>query len=78
MAWHAPASCLGCGMAECKHFCRSKTLWVNAIAAALVALEASTGLLQPHLPVNLYTALAVSLPVVNAVLRVITTQGVRA
>ena len=39
-------------MAECKHWSRSRTLWVNAIAAALVALEAGTGLLQPHLPVR--------------------------
>lgn len=53
---------------------KSRTLWVNAIAAALVALEASTGLLQPRLPVNLYTAIAVALPVINAMLRVITTQ----
>lgn len=54
---------------------QSKTLIVNLIAAALVAFEAGTGLLQPMLPVNLYTALAVGLPVINAVLRVITTQG---
>jgi hypothetical protein len=65
-------------MAECKHWSRSKTLWANAVAAGLVALEAGTGLLQPHLPVNLYTAVAVGLPVLNAVLRVLTTQGVRA
>ncbi|MOA31075.1 hypothetical protein D3C78_1522130 [compost metagenome] len=65
-------------MAECKHWISSKTLWVNATAAALVALEAGTGLLQPHLPVNLYTAVAVGLPVLNAVLRVLTVQGVRA
>jgi hypothetical protein len=65
-------------MAECKHWSRSKTLWLNAIVAGMVALEAGTGLLQPLLPVSLYTAVAVSLPVINAVLRVITTQGVRA
>lgn len=53
----------------------SKTLWINAAAAALVAFEAASGLLQPLLPVNLYTAIAVALPVVNAVLRVVTTQG---
>lgn len=65
-------------MAECKHWSRSRTLWVNAIAAALVALEAGTGLLQPHLPVSLYTAVALGLPVINAVLRVMTRQAVRA
>lgn len=62
-------------MSDCKCWWRSKTLWVNAAAAALIALEASTGLLQPRLPVNLYTAMAVALPIINAVLRVITTQG---
>ena len=39
-----------------KAWWRSRTLWCNAAAAALVALEANTGLLQPHLPVNFYTA----------------------
>lgn len=65
-------------MAECKHWAKSRTLWVNAGAAALVALEAGTGMLQPHLPVNLYTAVAIGLPVINAALRVLTTQAVRA
>jgi len=54
----------------------SKTLIVNALAAGLMAFEAVTGLLQPHLPANLYVLLAVGLPVINAVLRVVTTQGV--
>jgi hypothetical protein len=53
----------------------SKTLWVNALIAALATLEASTGLLQPFLPANFYTIVAVGLPVVNAVLRIVTTQG---
>lgn len=56
----------------------SKTIIVNAIAAALVALEAGTGFLQPHLPGNFYTIIAVSLPVVNAVLRVVTTTALTA
>jgi hypothetical protein len=62
---------------EQKVWWKSKTLWVNAIAAMLVALEAGTGVLQPMLPVNLYTVLAVGLPIVNALLRVITTAGVK-
>jgi hypothetical protein len=53
----------------------SKTLWVNALVAALVALEAGTGLLQPFLPPHFYAIVAVSLPVINAVLRIVTTQG---
>jgi hypothetical protein len=58
-----------------KAWYQSKTLWVNAIVAALATLEASAGLLQPFLPVNFYTIVAVGLPVVNAVLRIVTTQG---
>ena len=62
---------------EQKAWWKSRTLWVNAVAAMLVALEAGTGILQPLLPVNLYTALAVGLPIINALLRVITTSGVK-
>lgn len=58
-----------------KPFWQSRTLLVNALAAALVALEANTGLLQPLLPVNFYAALAALLPVINAGLRVITSAG---
>lgn len=61
-----------------KRWWRSRTLQVNALVAALVALEAGTGLLQPLLPVNIYTAVAVGLPIVNAVLRVVTSQGLTA
>ena len=56
----------------------SKTIIVNAIVAAMVALEAGTGLLQPHLPGNFYAIIAVGLPVVNVVLRVITTTALAA
>ncbi len=57
-----------------KPWWRSRVLRTNAAAAALAALEANTGLLQPLLPVNFYAVLAVALAVVNAVLRVATTQ----
>lgn len=60
---------------EKKPWWKSKTLWLNAIAAGLVALEANTGLLRPLLPVSLYMVLAAGLPVANALLRVITTQA---
>lgn len=63
-------------MIDCpKCWWKSKTLWFNAFAAALAALEATTGVLQPRLPVNFWTAMAVALPIINAVLRVITTQA---
>ena len=60
---------------EQKPWWKSKTLIVNAVAAALVSLEAGTGMLQPYLPVNFYAVLAVALPIVNAILRVVTTQA---
>ena len=61
-----------------KPWYRSKTILLNALAAGLVALEAVSGLLQPHLPVNFYTIMAVGLPILNAMLRVITTEGLKA
>lgn len=61
----------------CKHWWHSRTIWINVLAAGLLALEASTGMLQPLLPVNLYTAVAVGLPVVNAMLRIVTSQAIR-
>lgn len=62
-------------MNETKPWYLSKTIWFNIVCAALAALEENTGMLQPLLPVNFYSALAVTLPVVNGVLRVITTKG---
>jgi len=58
-----------------KAWYESKTLWVNAIVAALVALEAGTGLLQPFLPPHFYVIVAIGLPIVNTVLRIVTVQG---
>lgn len=59
-----------------KKWYQSKTIVVNAVVAALVALEAGTGLLQPLLPANFYAAVAIALPVINAVLRVVTSQPI--
>ena len=63
--------------ATAKPWWKGKTLWLNAITAALVAAEANTGLLQPHLPVNLYMAIAIALPAANAALRFLTSQGLK-
>ena len=59
-----------------KFLYKSKTLIVNAIAGALVALEAGTGLLKPYLGDDFYVIVAVGLPIINAILRVITTEGI--
>jgi hypothetical protein len=61
---------------EPKPWWESKTLIINAAAAGLTALEASTGILKPLVGDNFYMIMAGVLPVVNAVLRVVTTQPV--
>lgn len=58
-----------------KPWWQSRTLWFNAFCAAAAASEASYGLLQPVLPLPAYALLAFILPVGNALLRVLTTQG---
>lgn len=52
----------------------SKTLWFNALVAALSALEMSFGVLQPVLPGNVFAWLTMLLTVGNAVLRAITKE----
>lgn len=61
-----------------KAWWKSKTLWINIIVAVLASLEATTGLLQPFLPEHWYVVVAVGLPVINVVLRIVTTQGLKA
>lgn len=58
-----------------KAWWKSKTIWVNSIVGLLVALEAATGALQPVVGPHFYAAIAIGLPMINAVLRVITKQG---
>jgi hypothetical protein len=57
-----------------KRWTKSKTLWFNAICAALAALEGLTGAMQPYLSVNAFALLSIALPVGNAVLRVVTSE----
>lgn len=59
-------------VATAKPWWQSRTLRLNAAAAALIALEAQFSLLQPYLPGNVYAWLAVGLTMANAALRVIT------
>lgn len=59
-----------------KPWWKSKTLRFNALVAALAALEASASLLQPLLGEAVYPVLVVVLTIGNAVLRVITSQGI--
>lgn len=61
-------------MTETKPWWLSRTLIVNAALLALASAESQLQVLQPLLPINVYALLAFALPVVNAVLRVVTTQ----
>jgi hypothetical protein len=56
-----------------KPWYKSKTIWFNVLIAALTALEASFGLFEGILPLNIYAVLATLLAVGNAVLRIIST-----
>ena len=58
-----------------KAWWKSKVLWFNAIVSGLVALEATFSALQSLLPTNTYAIAVTVLAVGNAVLRIITTQG---
>ena len=57
---------------------KSKTLWFNAVIAALAALEPVFGLLQAFLPGNAFAWMTVALTVGNAILRTVTNQPLSA
>lgn len=57
-----------------KPWYQSRVIILNAVAAALTALEASTGVLKPVLGDGFYVLMAVGLPVLNAALRAVTSQ----
>ena len=58
-----------------KPWYKSKTLWFNVLVAALAALEASASMIKPFLKGNVYGYGLLILTAGNAMLRIITTQG---
>lgn len=61
-----------------KHWYQSRTLWVNLFflaAAALADTQPVLALLQGVLPERVYMWIAFALPIVNGVLRAVTTRG---
>ena len=60
-----------------KKWYRSKTIWFNAAAASLLLVEQNLSVLQPLIPLNIYTVATVVIPIVNVWLRVITTKGIK-
>lgn len=61
-----------------KPWYKSKTLWFNAAAGILAAAQANLHLLQPLLGEQAYPILMMAIVMGNALLRVITTQGLSA
>jgi len=61
-----------------KDWYKSKTIIFNGLAAGLIALEASTDILKPLVGDKFYLIMAGVLPVVNAFLRTVTTQPIKA
>jgi hypothetical protein len=59
----------------CKKWWKSKTIWFNIGVASLAALEASFSLFQPLIVGDVYAYALTLLTIGNAILRVITTQG---
>lgn len=59
-----------------KPWWKSKIILFNLASVVLAAAEASFGLLQPQVPVNVYAVIAFTMAVVNAALRFVTTQAV--
>lgn len=57
-----------------KHWYQSKTIIVNTLLAVFAVLETQLHLLQPIAGPGLYTALAIGIPLVNVVLRTVTTS----
>lgn len=60
-----------------KPWCRSRTLWFNALAAVLLVIEQQLGLIKPFMGAETYAAFALAVMSINAVLRVVTSMGLR-
>ena len=58
-----------------KPWYQSKTIWLNSAVAMLAVAEIKLGMIQPLVPVNFYALVAFGLPLLNAALRIISTQG---
>lgn len=60
-----------------KKWYRSKTLWLNAISAGLIVVEANIGVVRSMFGPTSYLALIGALAAANAFLRCITSQPIK-
>ena len=60
-----------------KSFMMSKTILINVIILILALMETQWGVLQPYLPGNVYAYFAFALPIINGVLRLVTTTPIK-
>ena len=63
-------------MEETKKLSESKTFWFNIIGALFTAMEAFTGLVQPHVSVNVYLVMLTISVAGNFALRFYTDKAV--
>lgn len=61
---------------EKKPWYKSRVLWFNVIVAGLASLEAAAHMIQPFVEGNVYGYGLMLLTVGNAMLRIITSQGI--
>lgn len=55
-----------------KAWWKSKTIWLNALVLLFATVESQVELLRQVLPVNCYVLIAIGLPALNMLLRVLT------
>lgn len=60
-----------------KPWWQSRTLWFNASAAVLLVIEQQLALIKPFLGNETYAVFAISVMATNAVLRTVTSMGLR-
>lgn len=59
-----------------KHWLKSRTLWVNTLAAVLLAAESSLQILQPVVGDKFFMIASFVLVLVNVVMRSLTTMAI--
>lgn len=60
-----------------KRWWRSRTVWFNVAVAVFASLELSLGVLQPVLSANWFVLISVAVPIINIMLRSVTTMPLR-